>query len=751
MTSTTTRRAGKGPASRKKPANRKHKAGRPWWKRALLWMLGIGAALVALGLAAFAVLYFTLEIPEPNDFATSETTIVYYADGESELGQFSTENRISVPLEQVPLHVQQAVLAAEDRTFYENQGISPTGIARAFWNNLTNGSTQGGSTITQQYVKNFYLTQDQTYARKVEEIVLAIKIENTLSKEQILEDYLNTVYFGRGAYGVQTAAQAWFRSDVEDVDVEQGAVLAAVLQAPSRYDPANGAEAEAALAARFDYVIDGMVEMDWLSPAEARAAAVPEVAPLPSGNQLGGPSGHLLAMVRAELVELGFTDRQIDSGGLRVQTTFDRAAQRSAQRAVREEFPTVGAQDVHVGLAAVEPGSGAVRAVYGGRDYVERPLNNATQAYIQGGSTFKIFTLAAGLEQDISLDSRFAGNSPFEIPGDTSETRFVDNQGDVDYGQLVDLWFATAQSVNTAFVELTTTVGPEAVEDVAMRTGIPDTLPNGEPNGLLPNPRITLGTASVTTLQMAEAYATVAAQGIHADTFTVAEVRSTTGQLQYESEQQVDRVLDADVTADITAALQGVVTDGSGREAQRLGRPSAGKTGTAGEEGITASSWYVGYTPQLVAAVGFFRGEGRPTDDLDGAGGLETFFGGAYPARTWTTFMVGALEGEPVEQFPPAANIGSPIRPTPTTAPRPPATTAPAPQPQPRPTSTPTPTPTSTPTPPSPSPSPSPPPPPPPPPPPTPTPTPTPPAEGEGQGPPPEPPGQGGDAESADV
>ncbi len=333
MTTTTNTRP-RGSRGKRKPR-------RPVWKRVLLWGLALAAVLLTLGLAAFVVLYLTTDVPAPNDFATSETTIVYYAGGEQELGRFNTENRESVSLDQVPQHVQDAVLAAEDRSFYDNRGISPTGIARALWNNLTGGETQGGSTITQQYVKNYYLTQDQTYTRKLQEIMLALKIDQTLSKDQILEDYLNTVWFGRGAYGVQTASQAWFDTDVEDLTVEQGVVLASVLQSPGSYDPANGKRQTRALEARFDYVVDGMVQLGTLDAGTAARLAVPQVAPRRSSNQLAGPDGYLLAMVREELVANGFPDRQIDSGGLRVVTTFSRQAQRSVVDAVRTEFPTV--------------------------------------------------------------------------------------------------------------------------------------------------------------------------------------------------------------------------------------------------------------------------------------------------------------------------------------------------------------------------------------------------------------------------
>jgi membrane peptidoglycan carboxypeptidase len=661
------------------------------WLAALIGL----AVLAAVGLVI--ALWVTTDIPKPNDFATSQTTIVSYAGGQ-ELGRFSTENRILVPLDDVPQHVQDAVIAAEDRTFYDNRGISVPGIARAFWNNLTGGSTQGGSTITQQYVKNFYLTQDQTLQRKATEIVLALKIDATRSKDQILEDYLNTIYFGRGAYGIQTGAQAWFDEDVTDLDVAQGAVLAAVIQGPTSFDPAvGGKQARQRLEARFDYVVDGMVQIESLTPAEAAKLRVPKLAAPPSGDALGGTDGYLLQTVREELLALGFTDAEIDSGGLRVETTFDRQAQRAAVRAVKAEFPTIDAKGVHVGLASVRPGTGEVVALFGGTNYVKRPFNYATQGWMQGASTFKPFALAAGLEEDVALSSTFQGNSPYLVPGDTNpDTNTIRNEGGRSWGTAVDLRFATANSINTAFADLTMTIGPELVRDAAIRAGVPTKKPDGSSTGLEPTSRVALGTASVTPLLLANAYATFAAQGVNAEPYTVAQVRSAAGERLYRAEATTQAAFDSPVAADVTSALQGVVSSGSGTAAQALGRPTAGKTGTTGEEGITAYSWFAGYTPQLATAVGFCRDQCRPVDDLDGVGGLPTFFGGQYPARTWTTYMIGALEGQPVEQFPPAANVGTTVNPTPTQTVTP--TQTPTSTPTETPTATPTETPTSTPT-----------------------------------------------------
>jgi membrane peptidoglycan carboxypeptidase len=345
----------------------------------------------------------------------------------------------------------------------------------------------------------------------------------------------------------------------------------------------------------------------------------------------------------------------------------------------------------------------------GGRDYAKQKFNYATQGWMQGASTFKPFALAAGLEEGVGLGSTFEGNSPFLVPGDTNPaTNTIRNEGGRSWGSAVDLRYATANSINTAFADLTMTIGPELVRDAAIRAGVPTKQPGGASTGLEPTSRIALGTASITPLHLANAYGTFAAQGVATEPYTVALVRNANGKELHRAQVQTEVAFESPVVADVTSALQGVVTSGSGTAALALGRPAAAKTGTTGEEGVTAYSWFAGYTPQLATAVGFCRGQCRPVDDLDGVGGLPTFFGGQYPARTWTTYMAGALEGEPVEQFPPAANVGTTVNPTPTTTPTPTPTETPTSTPTetpsptptrtPRPTRTPTPSPTESPT-----------------------------------------------------
>ena len=348
-------------------------------------------------------------------------------------------------------------------------------------------------------------------------------------------------------------------------------------------------------------------------------------------------------------------------------------------RAVRQERPRENARNVHIGLSAVQPGTGAVVAMYGGAEAGQ--LNEATQARVQPGSSFKPFALAAALEDDVGLRSRFNGNSPQELPGTDKE---VNNEFDRDYGSSVDLVTATEQSINTAFVDLTLEITPRRVLDAAVEAGIPEDTPGLEPNGVIP-----LGTASVRNIDMAAAYATFAAQGQAAQWHVVQEVKGANGGTRYQADDDNSRVFGKDVMADLGFALQQVVEQGTGTEAQSLGRPAAGKTGTAAlRPDTTTSAWFVGYTPQLSAAVSFYKGTGRA--DLDGVGGLSTFFGGEYPARIWTAFMQGAMQGLAVEDFPEPAYVGETVNPQPTFTPSPtPTETTESPTPTPTPTTVP--------------------------------------------------------------
>jgi len=638
--------------AKKKPIKRSTSAGstaprrRRRWLRRTLWMFFL---LAALGITVFAVLLIRTQVPTPNELATSEATVVYYADGVTEIGRLGESTRRSVPLTNIPLGVQQAVLVAEDRDFYNHGGISPVGIARAAFNNITGGNTQGGSTITQQYAKIAFLTQDRTWNRKVNEALLAFKLETVISKEQILEDYLNTIYFGRNANGIEAASIAYFGVPVSELDFAQGAVLASVIKSPSGLSPEENLSG---LKARWSYVLDSMAELGDITQEQRDSAQFPEIAAFKQKDRLGGQVGYLLTAVEQQLATQGYGQEEIQLGGLKVISSFDRKAQRAAQRAVKEQGPTSGTEGLRIGLAAVKPGTGEVLAMYGGTDFIADQINNATQQFAQAGSTFKPFALAAALGQSVQLNSLWNGNSPSTVNGYT-----FNNYGNNSYG-VVSLLQATELSINSAYVELTADIGVDSVVDSALAAGIPETTP-----GLnLESPDLTfvLGTSSPSGLDMANSYATFANEGVRSSTTFIKQVFGSNGGLLYEYQPTLTTAFIPDVANSVNYALSKVVTDGTGKAALGLDRPAAAKTGTTDDN---KSAWFAGYTPQISAAVLMAKEDssGIPIS-MAGTGGLTTVTGGSFPAAIWTAFMKGALKSEPVMEFPaPPESVFTPI------------------------------------------------------------------------------------------
>ena len=604
----------------------------------------IGGFGFIAGAVLFALAYFTVDIPDPNAYVNSQSTIIQYSNGE-EIGRVGTQNRQIIPLAKIPLNVRHAVLAAEDRGFYSNRAFSVTGIARAIFNNLKGGSLQGGSTITQQYAKTAFLTPSRTIQRKIKELVISIKLENQLSKDQIFENYLNTIYFGRGSYGVMTASQQYFNRNVDQLTNAQAAVIASILRSPGLYDPAFKKGNEARLLARFEYVKNGMIEAGWLDAKAATKMKFPPVAPRSTSGQLSGPKGHIIEAVQKELAKLGFSQEQLLVGGLVIKTTLDQRAQQSAVDAVNKFYPAKAPDNLHVGLVAIRPGTGEIVALYGGRDYLARQLSDATQSIALAGSTFKPFAIIAALEQGIPLTSMWNGDSP-QVFDDAGKPYEVSNYGEEGWGQ-VDLMYATKHSINTVFVPLGIKVGPIAVVDVARRAGIPDSV------AMMPTPSVVLGVASPHVIDVANAYATFAAQGIKSKPYLVAQVLGSNKGVLYQGKSESQEVFSKDVMADLTYALKGTITGGTGAAALALGRPTAGKTGTSQSN---ASAWFSAYTPQLAASVALFRDSA--SESLNGIGGLTSVTGGTFPARIWTAFMKGALKGQEIMDFPAPSNIG---------------------------------------------------------------------------------------------
>jgi membrane peptidoglycan carboxypeptidase len=663
------------------------------WGRVALF--GPLAALLVVTVAV-VILVARTKVPLPETLPQAQTTLVSYADG-SPLGSLQGEqNRIVIPLTQVPVHVRDAVLAAEDRNYYHEPGISIPGIVRAAVSDLLSGRLgAGGSTITQQYVKNAYLTSRRTFTRKVREAIIAVKIDRRYSKDRVLEFYLNTIYFGRGAYGIEAAAETYFGIPAAQLDVPQGAMLAASIQAPEYLDPSvNPGPA----MTRWHYVISGMVKDGSLPAGQASGIADPAVRPRGAGGvggrgRLAGETGYLIDMVRIELEARHFTTQQIYAGGLRVRTTIRPKAQAAAVKAV--EGVLARPDDPQAALVAVEPGTGRIVAAYGGRDFAVRPFNNATQALRQPGSSFKPYVLAAALSKGISLKSRFNGSSPQRFPG---YDKPVSNFGNEQFGN-IDLLTATANSVNTVFVPLAQQAGVPNVIGAARAAGIPATDPG---NGLQSkvtlqeNASLALGTSEVHPIDQAGAYATFAATGKVTTPFLVDSVTDPSGTRLYQAKVGGRQVMDTKVVADLTFALEHVISGGTATPEAVLagGRQAAGKTGTTSDG---KDAWFVGYAPSLAAAAWMGYDPKSPKDKatLTAVEGVGVVTGGTLPARIWKRFMDAALAGTPNQVFAPPAFVGqtvtssttsaststSGVSSPPTSLPGPPSTTGPGPGP----------------------------------------------------------------------
>ena len=610
--------------------------------RAAIFLGGFG---FVAGSTLFALAWFTVDIPDPNAYVNSQTTVIQYSNGQ-EIGRIGAQNRQILPLAKIPLRLRYAVMAAEDKKFYSNRAFSVTGIISAVADNvLTLGNGRGGSTITQQYAKTAFLTPERSIQRKVKELVIALKLENAMTKDQILENYLNTIYFGRGSYGVQTAAQQYFNRNVNQLSISQSAVIASILRSPGLYDPALGGGNPARIEARFKYVIQGMLDEKWITEEEAAAAKLPVINPRTTGGSLSGPKGYIIDAAQKELSKLGFTTEQLMVGGYVIKTTIVQKAQTAAVDAVNRFSPKDAPENLHIGLVAIRPGTGEIISMYGGKDYVVRQLNDATQSIALAGSTFKPFALIAALEQGIPLTSMWNGDSP-QTFDDLGRPYIVKNYGDEGWGQ-IDLLAATQHSINTIYVPLGMKAGLDKVVDVARRAGIPENV------AMIPTPSVSLGVASPHVIDVANSYATFAANGIYAKPYLIASVSGPNNGLLYEGKPETREAFTADVAADLTYALKSVVNGGTGAAALSLGRPAAGKTGTSQSN---ASAWFSAYTPQLAASVALFRDSA--SESLNGIGGLTSVTGGSFPARIWTAFMKGALKDEPIMQFPAPSNIG---------------------------------------------------------------------------------------------
>lgn len=661
-------------ARKKRRLAKMSRAKRIWRRVGILgtWLL----ALLAVMVTAFAlIMYSVAHVPSPDELQTNQTATLMYADGTNMATITGGENRTDVPLSKVPVYVQNAVIAAEDRGFYKEAGVSIRGTLRAALNDLRGGNTQGGSTITQQYVKNAYLNSDQTLSRKLKELAISLKLSREYSKSDILQNYLNTIYFGRQAYGIEAASKAYFGVDVSKLTVAQGALLAAVIKSPEYYDPRI---TPAASKGRWDYVVDGMVSTGKLTQAQRDALKFPTtIKPHQVTSALDGPLGLVWRQVKNELSADGIDPAEINTKGLRITTTIDKTAQSAAEQAIADTYSNLKPfqQNLRPALTAVDPKTGGVLAYYGGKDGTG--LDYA-QSWREPGSTFKPYVTATALTQNIqgkkpayTIQSVFDGSSPqkvgnYEISNDPSDPK---------YGSYT-LKQATTLSLNTVFAKLTEDVTPDAVLRTARSMGIPatqtDTGPNPGAQTLMRNGvadiYLGIGNYPVRIIDQSTGYATLASGGVYRPTFFIQKVTDSKGNVVFQHKDKGQRILDPRVANDTTLAMEDVApTSGIG-----LTRPSAAKTGTVqlGDTDQSSDGWTVGFTPQVAAAS--WVGSDKVEAIKNSYGGSE--YGRDLAGSAWQKFMNTYLNGKPIENLPSTQEIGLPPAPTTTAS----STSAPA-------------------------------------------------------------------------
>ncbi|MEC4576154.1 transglycosylase domain-containing protein [Streptomyces virginiae] len=646
---------GGGPGGPGKKARRRRTGPRrllPTWRMVLGAVLLL-ALLIGGGLVAG---YLLVDIPPANAAATAQSNVYLYSDG-SQIARDGEVNRVNVPLSQIPLTVQEAVLAAEDRDFYSERAVDPKAMVRAAWNTATGKGTQSGSTITQQYVKNYYLGQEQTLKRKAKEFFIAVKLGREKSKAYILEGYLNTSYFGRNAYGIQAASQAYYGKDVGSLTTAEGAYLATLLNSPSAFDVVSHPQSRTRALARWNYVLDGMVKKGWLPAAERAATQFPEPGKVRAAAGLSGQRGYLVEAIKEFIVDRRILDdKTLAEGGYRIRTTIDRRRQADFVEAVDDQMlgkldPGTRKADrlVRAGGVSIDPATGKVVAMYGGVDYTRQYVNNATRHDYQVASTFKPFVFAAAVENDsrtqdgrrITPNTIYNGDNKRPVTG--GRIRFApENEGQISYGNIT-VNTATDLSVNAVYAQMAVDVGTARVKKTAIDLGIPEDTPN-----FVVGPAMALGTLQASVLDMTQAYATLADHGRRTPYTFVEEIAKGGDKIPLPERTPV-QAISREAADTTTSMLVSVVDNGTGTAALAAGHPAAGKTGT-GE--LDRSAWFAAYTPNLVTVVAMM-GQDPDTGTLEslyGALGESRIGGGGYPARIWAAYTKTALEAtDPVD------------------------------------------------------------------------------------------------------
>lgn len=560
-------------------------------------ILFVFASFATLGIAATAGLVanaaaYVDEIPDNVDlesYMDSRPSQVLDRDG-NVIGEFKIQNRQTVTKDEISDYVLKGVVDTEDVRFYQHKGFDIVGIGRAVLANLS-GRSEGASTLTQQLVRNTILSDEQfdkTMSRKVKEVFLAVEIEQRFSKDEILTMYLNTVYYGQGAYGIESASQTYFGKSAKDLTLPEAALLAGLPNAPSSYDPTKAPDLA---VQRRNIVLDRMLTAGDITQQEHNDA---QAAPLELNfhEQQINESGALkypwfVDYVRERLLQTYSADL-VYKGGLTVQTTLDPKAQDAAETAVNDTLSKVGNDQIQAALVVLKPDTGEILAMVGGREHTQAgQYNAAVQAQRQPGSSFKAITLTAAVENGMNPDVLVDASSPKQV----TPTWKVQNYGNHNYGT-ISLARATEVSSNTAYAQVALAIGADKVAEMGNRLGITTKLPS--------NPSLTLGTTGVSPMEMAEVYATLANGGVHNDAYGISEVTSHDGKQLYKASSNPQRVISKEVASAVTGVLEGVVANGTAKGFGLSTQPTAGKTGTTED---VRDLWFCGYTPQMATAI----------------------------------------------------------------------------------------------------------------------------------------------------
>ena len=608
-----------------------------WWRITTAALVTVGAViLIGVGLVTGMGMAFATKLPDISALYAppSEATRIYAINGEL-IASLFRENRDYVPLNEIPEVVQQAVIAIEDERFHHHRGVDIRGSVRAMWRNfLARELREGGSTITQQLARSVFLTQKRVFSRKLAEIMLAVEIERRLTKGEILERYLNQVYFGQGAYGVEMASRVYFGKHVKSLTLAEGAMLAGVIRAPSIYSPHQNPELA---KARQRIVLQRMAQLGYITPKQATEAVQRPLGVSEGGNAglIGIRAPYFVSYILPYLLDR-YGEEVVYNGGLRVYTTLDIRMQADAEKALRAGLEQAEKERLKVSqgaLVAIDPQTGFIRAMIGGYDFEKSQFNRAWQARRQPGSAFKPFIYTTAIANRMTT-TKIIVDEPvsYEIVGTVEAERIWEPKNyDGKFRGPLTLRTAVEQSINIPAIKTLGELGPQTVIAYAKRMGI--TTP------LQPHLSLALGTPDVTPLEMASAYGTLASMGVRAEPIAVRRVATRDGQILEDNLPRRELVLSSDVAYVMVDILKGVITRGTGRTAG-IGRPAAGKTGTTDDY---RNAWFIGFTPQLSTAVWVGNDDNTP---------MRRVVGGMVPARIWRTFMSAAMQPLPAEDWP---------------------------------------------------------------------------------------------------